>query len=251
MGTPNEGSAMSLSALLNGFTLGGLRIDLPFVHDTSKFTIFTIPSAYQLLPAPGTLRAFDDRLEPLDIDIYDAKVWSKYGWNPIDDKEFASEFSSAERKIASVYFAAMLERAKRLHEALAAADGKTGGVSIYVLGADCKTALDSIVIYRDEKANRWKTLFRPKSFTRSDGLKITEDDLKKIMYSPGDGIVTRRSLEAETQSAKVGVDSIMGTEKRTLICGDHNKLAANIRIQDYIVRLLDKKGVFAKDDPDK
>jgi len=90
LGTPNEGSALSLSSLLNGYAVGNIRIDLPFVQDSSKFMVFTIPAAYQLLPAPDTLRAFDDKLEPISIDIYDPKVWSKYGWNVIDDKKFTS-----------------------------------------------------------------------------------------------------------------------------------------------------------------
>jgi len=57
---------------------------------------------------------------PLDVDIYDTKVWTKYGWNAINDKRFANEFTPAERRTASAYFAAVLLRAKRLHEALAA-----------------------------------------------------------------------------------------------------------------------------------
>ena len=117
LGTPNEGSALSLSALVNGYSIGNVRVDLPFVQESSKFLVFTIPAAYELLPAPGTLRAFDEKLEPLYIDIYDPKTWTKYGWNPIDDKEFPDQFSVAERKVAPEYFAAMLDRARRWHEA--------------------------------------------------------------------------------------------------------------------------------------
>jgi len=238
LGTPNEGSPMSLSTLLNGFTIGGMRIDLPFVHDTSRFTVFTTPTAYQLLPAPGTFKVYDDRLEPVELDIYDTKTWTKYGWNPINDKAFPSEFKAAERKDADAFFAMMLDRAKRLHEALGAAPGKNGGVSFHVLGADCKTALDAVVVYRDEKADKWKTLFKPKGFTRFDGQKITDDELKAVMISPGDGVVTRRSLEAATLSERAKVDSVVGTHQSHLICGEHNKLAANGVIQDRIIRVL-------------
>ena len=242
MGTPNEGSVLSLSSLLNGFAVGRLRIDLPFVQDTSKFMVFTIPSAYQLLPAPGTLRVFDDKLEPKTINIYDPKVWSKYGWNVIDDKGFADEFSSDERKAAPAYFASVLDRAKRLHEALATKPGKTGGISFFVLGSDCKTALDSIVVYHDNDKDKWKTLFTPKGFTRADGVKITADELKKIMISPGDGIVTRRSLDAATQSETAGLESIFKSGSSKLICEEHNKLAANDKIQDYVLSVLGGRG---------
>jgi pimeloyl-ACP methyl ester carboxylesterase len=244
MGTPNEGSATSLSALVQGFTVGGIRIDLPFVQDTSKFTIFTLPSIYQLLPAPGTFRAFNDRLEKIDVDIYDPKTWTKYGWNPIDDPGFASAFSTAERQTAAAFFAMELARAKRLHEALAAAQGKAVGMRFFVVGSDCRTALDSIVLYRE--SNSWKTIFRPKGFTRADGTKVSDADLKKIMMSRGDGVVTDRSLEAITQSQTAGVQSILGGGNGKMICEEHNRLAANSRIQDHVIWLLDKKAKAEK-----
>ncbi len=241
LGTPNEGSVNTLNALINGYSLGSIRLDLPFVQDSSKWMIFTIPATYQLLPAPGTLRAFDEKLEATFFDIYDSKVWSKYGWNVMDDKKFAERFHLSERKLAPVFFQAVLDRAKRLHEALEAAAGKTGGVSFYVLGSDCGMALDALVVYRDEKENKWKTLFRPKGFLRSDGVKITDDDLKKIIMAPGDGIVTRRSLEAATQSESAGLPSIIGSTASKLIYEEHTRLAANGRIQDEIIGILGGK----------
>jgi len=239
LGTPNEGSISSFNALLNGYAIGGLRIDLPFLEDTSKFTIFTIPSAYQLLPAPGTLRAFNDQLEPLNIDLYDPKTWSRYGWNTIDDKDFPNRFSIAERKIAPQFFAAQLARAKRLHEALAAVNGKASGVSFFLLGSDCRTAPDSVVIYRERDS--WKTLFRPKSISRPDGTKLSDDDMKKVMFMPGDGVVTARSLEALTQSEAARVRSILDVDRPKLICEEHHKLASNSRVQDHIISVFDAK----------
>lgn len=232
LGTPNEGSALSLNALVNGYSIGSIRIDLPFVQDSSKFLVFTIPAVYELLPAPGTLKAYDDRLEPIDVDIYDPKTWTKYGWNPIDDKDFPSQFNVAERKVAPVYFAAALDRARRWHEALDAAPaGKTSGISFYLIGSDCKTALDGIVIYRNGESQKWKTVFRPNGFKRSDGVKITDEELKKLMLSRGDGIVTRRSLEA------------FSANEHKIFCENHNKLAENDQIQDYIIGLLKKAAI--------
>lgn len=232
LGTPNEGSALSLSALVNGYSVGSVRVDLPFVQDSSKFLVFTIPAAYELLPAPGTLRAYDDKLEPMYVDIYDPKTWTKFGWNPIDDKEFASEFSVAERKAAPAYFAAALDRARRWHEALAASAGQPDGISFYMVGSECRTALDSIVIYKE--GDKWKTAFRPNGFTRSDGTKITDTEMKKLMIAPGDGIVTKRSLEAADES---GIRTFV-TANNKFFCESHNKLAANTQIQDYVIGIL-------------
>ena len=39
LGTPNEGSVNALSALVNGYSLGSVRLDLPFVQDSSKFML--------------------------------------------------------------------------------------------------------------------------------------------------------------------------------------------------------------------
>jgi len=241
MGTPNEGAAPALQALLNGASYRGINLDLPFVQDSSKFTAFTIPSVYQLMPAPGTLRAFDDRLEPLDIDLYDPKTWTKYGWNVIEDKGFPEQFGAAERRVSTLFFMSMLDRAKRLHEALGAADGSQSSVSFFVVGADCATALDGIVVYRDAKAEKWRTLFEPKGFTRADGTRISDKDLKKLMLSPGDGMVTRRSLEAATESQAAKVKSILGGSGGAFICEEHVKLASNSRIQDKIINFLDTK----------
>ena len=241
MGTPNEGSALSLNSLVNGFTIGGLRLDLPFVQDMSKFSVFTIPSAYQLLPAPGTLKVLDEKFEPITVDIYDPKIWSKYGWNAIEDKDFNKKFTFAERKLASAYFTMALDRAKRLHLALEASPGKSGGVAFYIVGSDCKTALDSIIVYQEK--DKWKTLFRPKGFTRSDGTKLLEEDVKKVMYSPGDGIVTSRSLEAATEAQAAGVESILKSGPGKFVCEEHNKLASNEKIQDYIIGVLDSTKV--------
>ena len=250
LGTPNEGSANSLGALLNGYTIGGFRIDLPFLEDTSRFTVFTIPSAYQLLPAPGTLRLLNEKLDPIEVDLYDTKVWSKYGWNPLEDRGFADKFDDGERKIAPQYFADQLARAKRLHEALAASRGKSGGVTFQVFGSDCRVAVTSVVLYRDRESDSWRTVFRPKGFTRSDGSRVSDEDLRGVMTTAGDGVVSTRSLEAMTQSENAGVRSILDSGAPKYVCEEHSKLAANSRIQDQIIKFLDTKTAIA-DQKDK
>ena len=238
LGTPNEGTPSSLGAFVDGFTIGGIRIDLPFVEDTSRFTVFTIPSTYELLPAPGTFRVYDEKLKPLKIDLYDPKVWTKYGWNPMDDSDFKNTFSQAEQKLAPEFFTTMLGRARRLHEALAATSGKNPGVSFYTVGSDCKPAIDAVVIFQDQRSNKWKTLFNPRGFIRSDGQRVSDDDLKKVMLANGDGVVTMRSEETTTQSDAAKVSSILNAAPGKYFCEVHNKLATDARIQDYIIKIL-------------
>jgi pimeloyl-ACP methyl ester carboxylesterase len=240
MGTPNEGSVSALSSLINGFTIGGLRIDLPFLQDTSKFTIFTIPAAYQLLPAPGTFVAYDEKLRPVTIDIYDPKVWSEYGWNPIEDPDFSIEFRDLKQDIARKFFESNLARAKRFYEALDAAKGETGGVELNVLGADCRDSTDAVVLYRDGKSQKWKTIFEPRDFISSDGVKVSGVEVKRAIAAPGDGVVSYRSLTSATISKRSGIRSSLGIASERMICGDHNRLAASAKVQEYIIGLLAK-----------
>lgn len=237
MGTPSEGSALSLRALISGSSIGGLNINLPFVQNLSRFDVFTIPSSFQLLPAPGTFQAVDENFEPLNIDIYDPKVWTKYGWNPVDDKGFPSQFNVSERRSSTAYFTGMLSRAKHFHEALTAASAN-GALKFEILGADCTPTLDTILVFRDSKSAKWKTLFRPDGFTKNGGEKVTSDELKTIMLSPGDGVVTTRSLESNTQSKIAKVPSILNPDAKKFICEEHNKLGANTDVQTYLIGLF-------------
>ncbi|HMT07605.1 MAG TPA: hypothetical protein PKA82_06345 [Pyrinomonadaceae bacterium] len=238
LGTPNEGSALALSSLIDGYAVGGIQFNLPFVQNISEYDVFTVPSSYQLLPAPGTLQLVDENFEPVDVDIYDPKTWSKYGWNPIDRKKFAGEFSLVERRAAPAFFAAMLLRAKRLHEALAA-KSEPKGVQFELVGSECKETLDTIVVYRDAKSNDYKTLFKASGFTKNGGTKVTSDELKPIMYAAGDGTVTQRSFEMRSQTKLSGTTLKSGPVKAA--CEDHQKLGANEELQLYLNNLLGGK----------
>ncbi|HEV7644145.1 MAG TPA: hypothetical protein VGO50_09415 [Pyrinomonadaceae bacterium] len=238
LGTPNEGSALSLNSLINGFAVGGIQVNLPFVQNPSKFDIFTLPSAYQLLPAPGTFQAFDEDLKPLQVDIYDPKTWTKYGWGALEDKNFEKNYSPAERSGAKTYFANVLSRARRLYDALDAVTSGKIPVQFDLVGGDCEDTLDSIVIYRDKKSDLWKTLFKPQSFTRSDGRKVSVDELKKVMMAPGDSVVTQRSLLGTTLAKNAGVTSVFSAATNSNVCAIHNRQPTIAAIQDKIIALL-------------
>lgn len=238
IGTPNEGAMLSFSSFVNGFEYKGLRIDLPFFQDTSKYMVFSIPAAYQLLPAPGAFRAFDENLKPLNVDLYDPATWKKYGWDITRDPDFVEHFTAAERRVADAYFANALSRAKRLHEALAAANGETKGTRFFAVGSDCKAATpDGVVIYKD-RAGAWRTQFDAAGFTRADGTRVADADVAKVVLSPGDSIVAFHSVGATTQSKNAGVPSIFAAGPTENICEEHNTQATNRGIQDYVIRIL-------------
>lgn len=237
LGTPNEGSTIALSALLNGFSYIGGGLNLPFIQNISRFDTFTIPSIYQLLPHEKTFFAFDENLKPLDVDLFDPKTWEKYDWSVIKDENFAKNFSAVERRAAKAYFSVVLDRAKRFQLALDANISQKIPVSFYVMGADCKETVNSVVIYRDGKKNRWRTLFKSDSFERENGEKVSVEDLKKLIYEMGDGVVTKRSLTGETFLKNNG-KFILPITSELFLCEGHNKLATNAEIQDKLFALI-------------
>jgi pimeloyl-ACP methyl ester carboxylesterase len=236
MGTPNEGSLQALQAQLNGSAIGGLNINLPWVQNLSKFDIFTIPSVFQLLPFPGTFRVLDENLRPIRVDIYDPRTWAQYDWSPVTDKDFTKELGVSAR-VGSAYLAAALSRARKLHDAISPIYNAKG-VEFYLVGSECKSALDTIVVINEPKRRRWRTLFKPDGFTKSTGQKVSEKELEKVMYTPGDGVVTKRSFETATLSKLARVPSILNPVGTKLVCEEHQKLGANEEVQAYLVELF-------------
>ncbi|HEX8247371.1 MAG TPA: hypothetical protein VF599_04240 [Pyrinomonadaceae bacterium] len=236
VGTPNEGSLPSLNSLINGFSFLGGGLNLPFVQNLTRFDIFTIPSVYQLLPQSGTLRAFDENLKPIEVDIYNVETWEKYGWAAYEDEDFPKKFSDAEQRGAKAYLRAVLERARRFHESLKATSITKSPVPVFFLGAECKPTLDGMVIYRDAKKNEWRTLFKPDSFERADGTKVSEKELEPLLYSPGDGTVTKRSF------LTAAIRNISNNEQTSFpVCEEHQNLTGNPEIQKTMFAVLDEK----------
>jgi pimeloyl-ACP methyl ester carboxylesterase len=238
LGTPNEGSVKSLDALLNGFSIIGGGLNLPFVQNLSKFDVFTIPSIYQVLPHEGTLIAYDEYLKPMAIDVYNPETWETYDWSIWKDDDYTKKFSGTEQKNAKAYFLAALARGKRFQEALDANVSDKPTVAMYLIGGDCKETLNSIVLYRDAKKNRWKTLFEADSFERADKSKVSSEELKKVIYTMGDGVVTKRSLAAETILQSGANKTILPITSTIFICESHTKLVTSTDSQDKLFALL-------------
>ena len=194
LGTPNSGTVSALDALLNGFSYVGGGLNIPFIQDLSKFDVFTIPSAFQLLPYDGTLRAYDEFLQPMKIDIYDPATWEKYGWGVWKDDDYEKKYRPSEVIHIKSYLAAVLNRAKQFQTALNANNSKNVPVAIYLVGGDCKETLSGIVLRHDEKKERWYTMFKADTFTNSKGEKIAAERVKELLFSLGDSVVPKNSL---------------------------------------------------------
>lgn len=205
IGVPNEGSADAFATLIEGYSVTeGLRRRVPLLNKLTAEDAARAPSVYQLLPHAAAVRFLDENLKPLALDLYDVKVWKEYRWSALNTDEFRRDFANTNgtngesSDVIDAYLAATLHRARRFHEALDAADGADSPVVLLAIGGDCEETLNSPVVLRDQKRNRWLTLIRPREFRTSSGEKISKKRVTEAMYVPGDGRVTRTSLLGET-----------------------------------------------------
>lgn len=235
LGTPNEGSIMALNSLLNGFSYVGGGLNLPFIQNINRFDVFTIPSIYQLLPHEGTLTAYGEDLTPMTIDLFDPAEWEKYDMAIWKDEDFAKKFDAVEQRNARSFFTAALARAKRFQAALNAVSTTKQPVSFYLVGADCKETPSGVLFLRDEKKGRWQAQFKADGFTRSNGEKIKEEQIRPLLFALGDSVVTKRSLAMESRKAET---KLLPIAAELYQCVGHNKLVTSPEVQDKLFAFL-------------
>ena len=204
IGVPNEGSADAFATLIEGYSVTeGLRRRVPLLNKLTAEDAARTPSVFQLLPHAGVVKFLDENLKPLDVDLYDVENWKRYGWSALHTPDFRRRFENTDGTNGEAlneldaYLAATLQRAERFHQALDAADTANPPVVLLAIGGDCEETLNSPIVLRDEKRNRWVTLTRPREFRTSIGVKISKKTVTAAMYIPGDGRVTRSSLLGE------------------------------------------------------
>jgi pimeloyl-ACP methyl ester carboxylesterase len=261
-GTPNAGSMEALATLLEGYSVTeGLRRRVRLLNKLSREDVMTAPSIYQLLPHRAQARVLDENLRPLNLDLYDAAVWRRYGWSAVNNADFRAAYARGESggreapterntlEELDAYFDAVLSRARRFHEALDAvgnADSLTdelraAPVKLFAFGGDCEETLSAPVILRDEKHGRWLTLVRPRSLRTGEGRKIERGEVLRAMYEPGDGRVTRASLlglQLAGARASVFYQTALPIVYSVFACDFHSELQNNRTLQDNALTLL-------------
>jgi len=240
IGVPNEGSADAFATLIDGYSITeGLRRRVPLLNKLTAADAVRSPAVYQLLPHARSAKILDENLKLSAVNFYDPQVWKQYGWSPINEPSFREHYSrrNGEHSLAGLdeYFAAVLQRAKRFHEALDAMSDTDPPVLLLAIGGDCEETLDAPVVFRNVKTGHWVTLLRPREFVTSTGKRITERQLTEAMYAPGDGRVTRSSLLGEDLSGKRN-SSVLGSPLALTYavfgCGLHGQLQRNKLLQD-------------------
>jgi len=244
--TPNEGATGALDSMINGFSLfGSGKLNLPFVQNLSRADLFTIQSIYQLLPHAGTARVFDENLKPVKIDLYNPAVWEKYGWTVYSDEDFTKKFDAAEQSQAKAYFRVVLLRAKQFQAALDAVPTVKNPVPMYFLGAECRQTIDGMIIRRDAGKGVWKTELGAVSYTNANGRKITKEETEKVLLSPGDGVVPKRSLLGAFLKIRnlVNANSTLVLNSAPDSCAEHNRLTGDETVAKNLLNVLNGKGI--------
>jgi len=245
IGVPNEGSADAFATIIDGYSITeGLRRRIPLLKRLSFEDALRAPAVFQLLPHERAARFLDENLNEVPIDLFDPAVWKKYGWSAANDPGFRERYahrhgSESSLKTLDAYFAAVLQRAKRFHDALDAQPGNDPPVVLMAIGADCEETFNAPVILRDEKHNRWRTLIRPAEYRTSAGIRITSRQVTAAMYAPGDGRVTRKSLVGEDLvSDPQNGKSPLALTYAVFGCDLHSQLQRNKTLQDNALTVI-------------
>jgi pimeloyl-ACP methyl ester carboxylesterase len=260
--TPNGGSMNALRALLKGFSAASfaktfkilprnLRNKLPIGRLNTRVT-FTSPAIYQLLPPQRQARFFDDELTPLQIQLYDVETWRRFKWSAaFDESSRRHEFrrtiekqgwsvAKAERlRLAAErerYLRVVLRRAAAFHDAMAIECPPPVNLRFSFIGGDCFPTLDGAVII-DRASPR--TIFHTADFP---GDKSSRRKAAELIFSPGDGTITRHSLLGRPLEAlpavalPIAMRSIyVGT---TLSCYSHNGILRDKDMQNSLLLAL-------------
>lgn len=264
-GPPNEGTADMLSILIKGYSFStGLHRRIKLTKKLTREDALSSPSIFELLPHAGTVAFYDQDLKPLQIDLYDPAVWHKYGWSIACDakyrKRFVEKWSKSvvpfdkedpieKRALAELdgYLVAVLKRARKYHDALNAVSNVKPPVGYYVFAGDCEETLQSLVIVRDEKRNRYVTLTQPRELKGTNGRRFSSREVERVMFAPGDGRVTRRSLLAETFANERPADSAYKTTlpiaHSFMICLVHGYIQDSANVHDEVLSFLANDGL--------
>ncbi len=252
-GVANEGSMEAFATVLNGYSITeGANKRRRLLHKLSREDAFTALAVFELMPHRQTARFLDQDLKPLKIDLYDPVNWKLYGWSIAHNPEFRKRFgrkqtlsetasNDSAADVLEANLAAILERTRLFHQALDASLEEQSPISLLAFGGDCDETLNAAIVYYDMKRNRWVTVTSPRDLRASDGHKISREEVKRAMYLPGDGRVTRESVLGENLTGR-RTQSLyqlpLPIVHAFFVCGGHGGLHNNEILQDNSLSVL-------------
>ena len=202
-------------------------------------TLFTLRPLFEDLPSPEEDLFVDEAGRTLDVDLYDAENWVRYGWSVFspsvaesiredrDGEMMQRVFGSpADRK---AYLQSQLEQARVLHEVLARDSPRFADVDYYLLeNASSPTPVRAVL---RETSRGWETLFATDRALRK------QTKLLEALSAPGDGhasVKSQRALSNQETRAIRDVGSIVGGHFQTIVLPETLDLIAQFLARPYV-----------------
>lgn len=203
LGSPHRGSFLSFRSLLQDFSIIGLNLGV-------RDAVFTMPSAWELLPMPMEdadgrvpLLVRDGQVEA--VSLYDVQTWEDNGWlRTHTDPHEAVRIAKA-----------MLARARAVQARLAEPNAHEDAVSRLAITGDCRPTQVLAMVGKNGPE------FLPRGTVSGPQIGIVTE--------PGDGVVSQQSA--------LGMSP--GPTLSTLeVCTTHNGYSADPAIRAQIYRFL-------------
>jgi pimeloyl-ACP methyl ester carboxylesterase len=218
---PNAGGIHALEALLYGSRVGLSYTTL------APSVVAGMPSVYQLLPPPGVSALLDPGGEPMDVDLFDAGVWERFGWGPFAPGLRRTEMEEREHSTYVDFVTAALARGRALHEALARPAPAPCPTRVVLLAGDGLPTLARAIMTDDHGPP-----VRFEAATRAEADR---------MFEAGDGRVTCASALASHLPRAEEDESACGIPEVTQSffgATDHHGIYAEPTFQSILLRLL-------------
>ena len=186
IGTANGGALKILREM------NRTRSYVPFVgRRLLPEVMFTYPSVYEALPAYRDDFFFDGQGLPLQVDLFDAESWRRYGWSVyrakarkrLERRKREDLFGSEEQR--TEFLQRVLQHARRLHRLLEQDVRGFGGTRYYMVQNGYRPTPDRALLIHEKGA--WRTEFG------SDRRVKKHAYLSALASAPGDGHATLES----------------------------------------------------------
>jgi pimeloyl-ACP methyl ester carboxylesterase len=244
LGTPNLGSATSLFRLQRGMRLGLRTVPVEVLS--------TFATPFQTLPHPRAQAIVDTAGAPVTLDLFDPETWKARHWSVYAPdvvgrvRASAAEPVHGEAAVAELQatYARNLVRAGRFQRALEApfADPE---VEVALFGGDCELTLARGIYVRDPAGDRLAFTAR-EVLPATTGLQLTHETksrLERLLFEPGDGLVTRASQVGRDRPlapvpAGERAAPIFPLAQSFFLCEAHGHLTAKAYFQNNLLNFL-------------
>ena len=243
LGTPSLGASTSLERLIVGTKMA--------VRTVPVEVMATFSTPYQALPHPLEHPILDATGEPVHVDIYDPQVWRDRQWGVHDPEVIERVLASMDTPDAGRQalndlhgtFERNLRRAERWQWALSAPVPETT-VEVAVFGGDCASTPGHAIEVQEPGGTR--LAFRPgqvESPAPTPGqtrARRTRSGYERLMFEPGDGLITRRSQVGTLPAEVEGAERFhpLPVKQTFFLCESHGRLTHNTYFQNNLLYFL-------------